>query len=125
MIGWLLRRGMVGVFVVCFTTTINAQHEGHKMPAPKPTPRATPASAPKKAPERRTTSPTATPAPSPAQTHTQTPQAQPSPATDADATEHSAAMEMGPLLMMHGQTWFRHFLAAGVDRHAHASQAIW
>lgn len=106
MIGRVLSRTMIGVFVVCFTTSINAQHEGHTKPAPKPTPRATPASAPKREPEKRTTSPTAKPSASPSPTHVHpSPSTSPSP-TAAGAMDHSGVMEMGPLLMMHGDDMF-------------------
>ncbi|HEX6728455.1 MAG TPA: hypothetical protein VF074_00515, partial [Pyrinomonadaceae bacterium] len=106
MIGWLMPRVMAGVFVVCFSATINAQHEGHKMPAPKPTPRAKPAPTPKREPRMPTPSSTAKPEDSPSPTHTHTPQAETSPAIDANAVDDSAAMEMGPLLMMHGDDMF-------------------
>jgi len=107
MIGWLLSRGILGALIVFFISSVNAQHEGHKMPAPKPTPRATPSSAPKKEPATPATTPTARPVASPSQTHTHgTPAVTPSPTPDSDTTDHSAATEMGPLLMMHGDDMF-------------------
>jgi len=90
-----LRSGLTVTLLLYLSGNSFAQHQGHTMPAPKPTPAATP------------TLPKATPAPTP--TPAESPekkQANPTPMTMDHGAHGSESMEMGPVLMMHGEDMF-------------------
>ena len=90
-----LRTGLICTLLLVSVTTSLAQHQGHTMPAPRPTPAATP------------TGPKSTPAATP--TPTESPeekQANPTPMTMDHGAHGSESMEMGPVLIMHGDDMF-------------------
>lgn len=87
-----LRSGLICILFLLWSTTSYAQHQGHTMPAPKPTP------APKTSDKKPATSPTP-------EASEKKPTTTPSP--PMDHTGHgSDAMDMGPVLMMHGEDMF-------------------
>jgi hypothetical protein len=90
---FFLRSGLIWILLLFVSANSFAQHQGHTMPAPNPTP----------APKASEKKPAATPTPDETEKKPATTPSE----SKMDHTGHgSETMEMGPVLMMHGEDMF-------------------